>query len=324
LTGDIGGTNTRLAVMQHEHGKSRIERMKIFPSGAYASLTDIISEFRSTQPGIHAEAAAFGVAGPVNNGVSRITHLPWVISAQELAATLGLRQAFLLNDLEALAWGIDTLDASELVALQAGTPVADGNQVVIAAGTGLGEAGLCFDGELHRPFATEGGHTDFAPATQRDWELLSFLQAKYGHVSWERIVSGPGLVQLYEFLLQRSKAAAPDWLTDPQQAPAARITQEALSGSDELCVETLGWFVQLYGAETGNLALKMKASAGVYLGGGIAPKIIPALQQGAFLKAFLDKGRMRDLLESMPVSVISNEHVSLHGLSRYAAIHAAS
>lgn len=318
LTGDIGGTNTRLAVMEYQNGRARITQNLSFPSTAYSSLDDILSEFFARHPQIRPQAAAFGVAGPVAQGVSRITNLPWIVSAERLAQQLELQTVHVLNDLEALAWGIGTLQAEDMVALQTGTADPAGNRAVIAAGTGLGEAGLCFNGKGHIPFATEGGHTDFAPATEQAWRLWSFLQRRFGHVSWERVVSGAGLVNLFEFLLQESGAAAPAWLEDPAQDSAASITRHALSGADQLCIQALDWFTRLYGAEAGNLALKMKATGGLYLGGGIAPKILSALQNGAFLTAFLDKGRMRRLVEGMPVQVICNQQVSLQGLARVA------
>ena len=320
LTGDIGGTNTRLAMMEYGKERARITEHLNFPSASFSSFDDIITEFFARHPKVQPQAAAFGVAGPVAQGISRITNLPWVISAEALAQQFGL-PVQLLNDLEALAWGIDALQPEDLVTLQTGTADAAGNRAVIAAGTGLGQAGLCFDGRSHIPFATEGGHTDFAPATERDWRFYGFLQNRFGHVSWERVVSGAGLVNLFEFLLQESGTAAPAWLEDPAQDSAACITRDASSGDDTLCVEALNWFTRLYGAEAGNLALKMKATGGLYLGGGIAPKILPALQQGPFLTGFLDKGRMRRLVEDMPVQVICNEQVSLLGLARVAALH---
>jgi len=319
LTGDIGGTNTRLAIMEYANGKAHIADNAVFPSASYASLEAIVSEFLAARPQHRPQAAAFGVAGPVARGISRITNLPWLVSAEVLSRQLDLPGVQVLNDLEALAWGIDTLQGDELVELQPGAADAAGNRAVIAAGTGLGEAGMCFTGRLHVPFATEGGHSDFAPATERDWRLHGFLHKRFGHVSWERVVSGTGLVDLFEFLLQDTGEAAPGWFEDPAQDSAACITRHGLSGDEPLCVQALDWFVRLYGAEAGNLALKMKATGGLYLGGGIAPKILPALQGGAFLDAFLDKGRMRRLVESMPVRVIRNEQVSLQGLARVAA-----
>ena len=319
LTGDIGGTNTRLAMMEYQSDRARITENDTFPSASYASLDDIITEFLTRHPGLQPQAAAFGVAGPVAQGVSRITNLPWVISAEALTQQLGV-PVQVLNDLEALAWGIAILPAEDMVTLQGGRADTTGNRAVIAAGTGLGEAGLCFDGKRHVPFATEGGHTDFAPTTERDWRFYGFLQNRFGHVSWERVVSGAGLVTLFEFLLQESDSTAPAWFEAAAEDSAACITRDALSGADPLCIEALDWFTRLYGAEAGNLALKMNATGGLYLGGGIAPKILPALRDGPFLTAFVDKGRMRRLVEGMPVRVICNEQVSLQGLARVAAM----
>ncbi|MCO6411772.1 MAG: glucokinase [Thiogranum sp.] len=321
LTGDIGGTNTRLAMVDLGPEGIRVLDQARFASASFPSLYDIIREYRAAREDFEPAAAAFGVAGPVHQGISRITNLPWVVSAQELAERLGLGAVFVLNDLEALAWGIDALAPEELVSLQAGGDLPCDNRAVIAAGTGLGQAGLTFDGTRHKPFPTEGGHCDFAPVTEQDWRLLTHLQPEFGHVSWERLVSGPGLERLYAFLLHESKAVAPDWFTDPDADAAAQITTRALVQSDGLCVEALRWFVRLYGAEAGNLALKMKATGGLYLGGGIAPKILPTLQGGGFMEAFLDKGRMRELLERVPVRVICNADVALLGLAHYADLY---
>lgn len=317
LIGDIGGTNTRLAVGSLKNQAICIDQHQNFPSPDYDSLEAIIRDYPpAAQDGI--AAAAFGVAGPVRQGISRITNLPWEISRQKLVEHLNLQAVHLLNDLEALAWGIDSLEAEELVTLQDSPAASDGNRAVIAAGTGLGQAGLYHDGGTFHPFATEGGHTDFAAETERDWLLLNHLRQQYGHASWERLVSGPGLVTLHTFVLQQHGVSAPAWLTAPESSPAAQITRLALQEDDELCRETLQWFVELYGREAGNVALKMNASGGLYLGGGIAPKILPALQDGRFMEALLAKGRMRRLLENTPVRVICSDVVALKGLVRCA------
>ncbi len=316
LTGDIGGTNTRLSICELRDRKFRILDHRIFPSTGYPSLQAIIRDYT---PASTAEVAAFGVAGPVKQGVSRITNLPWEISRQQLISQTGISQVFLLNDLEALAWGIAGLESEELVCLQDGAGSDAGNQAVIAAGTGLGQAGLFYNGQLHIPFATEGGHTDFSPATRLEHELFKDLQQQYGHVSWERLISGQGLVNLFDFILKHNECKTPDWRDAPDTDPAEIISQQALEGSDPHCVEALSWFVELYGREAGNLALKMNAAGGLFLGGGIAPKILPALQDSTFIRAFLDKGRMRPLLETVRVQVICSDAVSLKGLARYAA-----
>lgn len=320
LTGDIGGTHTRLATVTQNDGHFHVSDVAVYTSADFDGLLPMIESFLREHPQTPLQQAAFGVAGPVVNGRCRTTNLPWELSADELSAASGIPQVYLLNDLEALAWGIDTLDDAAQVTLQAGQAPRPGNQAVIAAGTGLGQAGLCYDGARHHPFACEGGHTDFAPQTERDSTLLQALQARYGHVSWERIVSGAGLVELYRQLLDSHAAPTPDWLEDPQQDTAAAISQRALAGDDALCVEALAWFVELYGREAGNLALKLNATGGVFLGGGIAPKILPALQSGRFIQGFLDKGRMRPLLEAMPVRVICEKYIALYGLARYATL----
>ena len=319
LTGDIGGTHTRLALLSLEAGNIRVVHVSRYAGRNFDGLEPIIESFLNEHPEHRPLPAAFGVAGPVIDGCSRITNLPWELSETSLSSVMGA-QAYLLNDLEALAWGIDTLDDAALASLQAGTEIASGNRAVIAAGTGLGQAGLTFDGTRHRPFACEGGHTDFAPQTERDAALLAALQARYGHVSWERIVSGPGLVELFRQVLATSAAGIPDWLDDPEQDSAANISLRALNEDDALCVEALDWFVELYGREAGNLALKLNATGGIFLGGGIAMKILPALQTGRFMNAFLDKGRMGKLLASMPVRVICHEQAALHGLAHYAVL----
>lgn len=322
LIGDIGGTNTRLAIASVRNTQIDIDQHTIYASPDFKALEDILRQYPPTSQGL-ASAAAFGVAGPVRDGVSRITNLPWEVSSRALSASLALERVYVLNDLEAMAWGIDTLEPAELVCLQAGHGEAPGNRAVVAAGTGLGQAGVYLDGRGHWPFATEGGHCDFAPKTGRDQRLLAHLQARYGHVSWERLVSGPGLENIFGFLLAERALPTPGWLSEtPEDDHAEQISRRALAESDEHCVEALHWFVELYGREAGNVALKMNAAGGVYLGGGIAPKILPALGDGRFLEAFLDKGRMRPLLEAMSVQVIDSKLVSLKGLARYTVLRA--
>jgi glucokinase len=264
--------------------------------------------------------AAFGIAGPVMGGAVRTTNLPWYIEADALRQRFGFKTCTLLNDLEATACGLPALGADDLLTLQAGEPDARGNAAIIAAGTGLGEAGMYWDGSRHHPFATEGGHASFSPQTELEFALLHYLQLRYAHVSWERVVSGMGLVDLHDFLRGYRKVAVPQRLADEMRENDAApvISRAALSGSDDICVETLDIFVQLYGAEAGNLALKTMSRGGVYVGGGIAPKILPFLQRDIFMQAFLNKGRMRPLLEAMPVRVILNDRVALYGPALYA------
>jgi glucokinase len=263
------------------------------------------------------------VAGPVRNGRCVATNLPWIVDAAKVAASAGLSNLVLLNDLEANAYGIATLQASDFDVVQKGSPDPEGNAAVISAGTGLGEAGMFWDGTALRPFAGEGGHSSFAPEGELQGELFQFLMRRFGHVSCERVLSGPGLVNIYEFLRDTGRTSETPAVVEEMRAgdPAAAISSAALAGACELCVEALHVFVQIYGAEAGNLALKMLATAGVYIGGGIAPKILNELKNPAFLEAFLAKGRMKPLLEAIPVLVILNENTALRGAARGALLH---
>jgi glucokinase len=319
LSGDIGGTKTRLAIIAVEGTHLRTEREQSYPSRDYATFDELLGEFLDNLD--IPVRAAFGIAGPVQGRVAQTTNLPWRIEAEALERQFGFERCLLLNDLEATASGLAALGTDDLFTLHTGAPDASGNAAVIAAGTGLGEAGLFWDGQGYRPFATEGGHTSFSPSSETEIALLRHLQQRHGHVSWERIVSGPGLVSLHEFLCVHCKAPFPDWLQHEIRHgdAAAAIANAALSGRDELCTEALDWFVRLYGAEAGNLALKVMSRGGLYLGGGIAPKILPRLQTGAFLDAFFSKGRMRPLLEAMPVRVILNDRAALYGPALRAA-----
>jgi glucokinase len=319
LAGDIGGTKTRLAIFDVAGTQLRSVVERTYPSGDYATLDDIIEDFLGTGE-TRPDAACFGIAGPVRDNTVDVTNLPWQISAAEIAACFRLRRVALLNDLEANAWGLRALDNKDFRILNAGVENPGGNAAIIAAGTGLGEAGLYRDGDRWRPFATEGGHTDFSPGSELEIELLRVLMARYGHVSWERLVSGPGLVNIHDFLVHYRKQPVASWLSDDMQTedPAAAISRAAQAGRDALCVEALELFVRLYGVEAGNLALKMMASGGVYLGGGIAPKILEQLESGAFMAAFCAKGRMQGLLEQMPVRVILNDRTALYGPAVFA------
>ncbi len=319
LSGDIGGTKTRLAIFEVAGIDLESVFERSYPSGDYATLNDIIEDFLSADDS-RPNAAAFGIAGPVRDNTVDVTNLPWRISAAEIAARFRLRRVTLLNDLEANAWGLRALDEKDFHILNAGVENTGGNAAIIAAGTGLGEAGLYRDGDRWHPFATEGGHTDFSPGSELEIELLRFMMTRYGHVSWERLVSGPGLVNIHEFLLHYRQHPVAGWLRDDMQTddPAAAISRAAQSGRDALCVEALELFVRLYGIEAGNLALKMMASGGVYLGGGIAPKILEQLESGAFMAAFRAKGRMQGLLEQMPVRVILNDRTALYGPAVFA------
>jgi glucokinase len=321
LGGDIGGTNTRLAVFELADGRLRQRWKGKYRSREHDGLVEIVRAAR-LDSGHDVEAASFGVAGPVVDGQVRATNLPWVVDARRLAAALEIPAVGLINDLEAHAWGLALLAPDELVTLHAGDADATGNAALVSPGTGLGEAGLFWDGERHLPFATEGGHASFAPADELQVELLRWLGARHGrHVSWERVLSGPGLHDLYRFLCESGRGEEPAWLAERLAAgdPSAAISAAALEGKSPLAERALDLFVALFGAEAGNVALKVLARGGVYLGGGIAPKIDAWFERPVFLEAFLAKGRMRPLLESMPVWLVLQEGTALLGAARHAA-----
>ena len=320
LAGDIGATNARLAYFQPQNGHLKLVSERVFPSQEHSELGEIVSQFMDDS-GTRPEAACFGIAGPVRNGRVEASNLPWVIEQSRLANQLRL-PTLLINDLEANAWGIGGLAPSDLVPLNRGSQTPVGNQAVIAPGTGLGEAGLFWDGSRHHVFACEGGHADFAPQGDLQIELLRFLEQRFGHVSYERILSGPGLVNVYEFLRQAESGKESQELASAmkQGDPAAAISRAALDGTDALAEKTLDLWIKVYGAEASNLALKAMATGGLFLAGGISPKILPKLQGPSFMQSFLDKGRMRSLVEAMPVQVIMNEKAGLLGAARCAAV----
>lgn len=323
LAGDIGGTSTRLALFDPGAGWTPLHE-QVFPSRAHASLDDLVQIFFAVNP-TPVRHACFGVAGPVRDGRCVTTNLPWVVDAAELGARIGV-PTWVVNDLEANAYGLPTLEAHDCEVLHPGLPDARGNAAIIAAGTGLGEAGLYWDGSAHRPFATEGGHASFAPSDGLEAELLGWLQGRWEHVSWERVVSGPGLVALYEFLRDTGRGSDDPGIAAAMRTgdAAAAIATAALEERSSLAAAALERFVLLYGAEAGNLALKTMATAGVWLGGGIAPRILPALRAGGFVRRFLAKGRMRPLLDAMPVRAILNDRTALRGAARCAVLRAAA
>src|SRR5487761_309110 len=321
LAGDVGGTNTRLAFFEQRDGNLVSVAEHIYPSNGHASLEDIVAEFLAPQK-FHADAVAIGVAGPVRDGVCRATNLPWVVDSRRVAQRIGVPSIALINDLEANAYGIATLAPSDFAVLQAGAPGAKGNCAVISPGTGLGEAALHWDGADYLPLASEGGHSSFAPRDELQDELLRHMRAEFGHVSWERLVCGPGLFNIYKFLRATGRGDEPAWLTEKMKTgdPSPVISAAALAGKCALCEKALDLFAVLLASEAGNIALKVLAMGGVYIGGGIAPKILPKLQTPAFLAAFADKGRMKALLESVPVRVILNDRTALRGAARRATL----
>ena len=319
LAGDIGGTNARLAYFRPQNGHLNLVSERVFPSREYSELGEIVSKFlegSSTRP----EMACFGIAGPVHHGRVETSNLPWVIEQSRLAKQIHLPGTLLINDLEANAWGIGALESQDLVSLNAVVP-SDGNQAVIAPGTGLGEAGMYWNGSQHQVFACEGGHADFAPQGELQIELLRFLAARYGHVSYERILSGPGLVNVYEFLHAQGCGEEPAGFAARIEGAdtAAEISCAALNGTNPLAEKALDLWISVYGAEAGNLALKTMAVGGIYLSGGISPKILSRLKGPIFMRSFLEKGRLQPLLESVPVQVVTNDKAGLLGAARCAA-----
>ncbi len=319
LAGDIGGTKTNLGHFVLEGDAFTPKKIRNFRNAEYPEFSSILKEFLKEHPG-EIEVACFGVAGPVINGVCRTTNLPWVVDISKLKALLKIEVVSLINDMEATAYGIQALPKTALAVLNHGKAVPQGNIAVIAAGTGLGEGMLIWDGRHYRAVASEGGHSDFAPCNNLELDLCKYLLKKFGHSSYERVLSGPGLLNIYDFLKERNYANEPAWLKNEmtQENSSSVITKNALHGRNKLCVKTLDLFCAIYGAEAGNLALKVLGLGGVYLGGGIAPKIISKLQDGVFRKAFLEKGRFSKFLSKIPVHAILEEKTALHGAAVYA------
>ena len=320
LAGDVGGTKTILAVFDIQAGKPVKVAQDKFSSKDYGGLESIISEFRANNKG-RVTGSCFGVAGPVVKGAVKTPNLPWLIEISTLAKHLDTDHIWLLNDLEATAYGVLTLDDRDFCALNGGAAGNHDNLGLIAAGTGLGEATIYWDGKRYQALASEGGHGDFAPRNSLEIELLGYLINRFGHVSYERVVSGPGLLNIYHFLKDSGRGEEPSWLRARLAAddPSAVISQAALAKEAEICIQALDIFVAVYGAEAGNLALRAKALGGVFIAGGIAPKILKKLQDPSFMAAFANKGRYRDFLCSIPVRVVLNEETGLLGAAAYAA-----
>ena len=311
LAGDVGGTKTLLGLFHGDRARPRPAETRSYPTTDFASFTEILNAFARDAGPFDVTAAVAGVAGPVVANRARLTKVPWDIDAREFTQRFGTTRVQLLNDLEAMGYGAGVLTADEIVVLQEGEMRADGNAVVIAAGTGLGEAYLHrVDGRL-KPLPSEGGHADFAPRTDREIEFLRMMRADYGRAEFDQVLSGPGLLNLYRFT-HGGTTCAPLRDVPPDVVPAT-VSEAAMAGSCPACVEALSMFVSIYGAEAGNLGLRGVATAGVYIGGGIAPKILPALQDGRFMAAFLDKAPLSDLVARMPVKVILNPESGLLG-----------
>lgn len=321
LAGDVGGTKTRLALFSIEEGPRKPTAETTYPSSRYAGLEMIAKEFlaKSKKP---VEQAIIGVAGPVVSGQATVTNLPWRIDEDLLSQSLGIPSVHLLNDLEAIAYAIPFLTTADVHTLNEVKPDPEGSIAIVAPGTGLGEAYLTWDGHHYRAFASEGGHTDFAPVNDLQIGLLRYLQERGMHVSYERVCSGKGIPNIYDYLRDKDYAAEPVWLSDKlvvadDRTPVIVNAALDLEKPCELCRSTLEIFISILGAEAGNFALKILADGGVYLAGGIPPRILPALTQGQFMAAFLNKGRLSTILEKMPVHIIVNPNVAILGSACY-------
>jgi len=320
----VGGTKVDLGLYDFINGKLQYTRDKVYRARDYSGLEVIVKEFLGEDK---VTAACFGVPGPVRDGRLRLTNLPWTLDSRELSAGLGIDHVFLINDLEANGYGIAELTPEQIFTLSEGDPSQTGNRALIAAGTGLGEGLLIWNGRSHVPYPSEGGHADYAPRNEDEIDLLRFLKEKYnGRVSFERVVAGMGLTSVYEFLREVRGMEEPAWLTEKLAAAHdinSVITEMALSAKSEICEKALDMFVSAYGAEAGNLALKVLSVGGLYVGGGIAPRIIEKLKDGTFLKAFTDKGRLSQLLINMPVRIILEPRAAQMGAAAYAEARAA-
>ncbi len=320
LAGDIGGTKTDLAVFSSDRGPRAPLAEATFPSARYPSLEALVREFLA-QVGLSVARASLGVAGPVVAGRAKITNLPWVIDEARLGEALRFLSVRLLNDLDAIAHAVPLLEPGDLERLQAGNPVPGGAIAVIAPGTGLGEAFLTLDGTRYRAHPSEGGHADFAPSNALELDLLRFLQQRFDHISYERVCSGRGLPNIYTYLKEAGYAEEPGWLAEAlahAEDPTPVIVQGALQDpSCALCAATLNTFTSILAAEAGNLTLKVLATGGIYLAGGISRRILPALTQGRFLETFRQKGRFTELLGRVPVHVILNPKVGILGAAAH-------
>jgi len=319
LAGDVGGTKCNLALFSEQNGKLEIAFRQRFASKDFAKFDLIIKEFTrqasSHLNGDKVRAAGFGVAGPVINNRIHATNLPWIIDADSLTKELSLETVALMNDLGAWGHSLEHLPPEDFVVLNPGKPVPGASRALLAAGTGLGESVLYWDGKRYRVVPSEGGHSDFAPHTDQEIELLKFMRARYPQVSWELILSGRGFRTLHEFL---SSSVRHPVFDDPEADPAPFITKAALAKQCPVCVQTLDLWTDIYGAEAGNLALKVLALGGVYVAGGIAMKILPKMKDGAFFQAFKDKWHFSEMLSHIPVSVVLNESAPLIGAAHEA------
>lgn len=321
LAGDIGGTKTHLAVCKATREGVTVLSQEKYHSTQYPTLQEIIKDFLEKAT-VAPDRACLGVAGPVLNGKVDITNLSWELDSRSLARDLGVKELSLINDLEATAYGLACLTTGDVTTLHEGDPAAQGNMAILAPGTGLGEAGLFWNGHSYQPFPTEGGHCDFSPRTELDMELCRYLQATYKVVSWESVIAGPGIYNLYKFLRDVLKREEPPFLADNpdmQLHPSATISKAAMERTSAICMETMDLWVRYVAHECANLVLKLKATGGLFLGGGIPPKTAPLLQQESFYRHFMDCDRMEHLLEKVTIRIIKKDSTALMGAAWYGA-----
>lgn len=321
LAGDIGGTKTNLAIYHATRNKLELVAETRFASPEYNSVGIMIKDFLANAGEEKPDRICLGVAGPVIDGKAELTNLDWVLDSDELMKTFLVENVSMINDLEAIAYGLSCLGSDELMVVREGNPLARGNMAIIAPGTGLGEAGLYWDGKVYHPFPTEGGHCDFSPRTEEDFQLTQFLQKEYGIVSWEKLVSGPAIYDIYQFLDTKRKRNSPAWLKEALHGddPSAIISTAAEEDTDEICVKTMQLFVRYLGRESANLVLKIKATGGLFLGGGIPPKIDQLMNRYNFFEHFMDCDRMHHLLDAVPIYLIRDDRTGLNGAASFGA-----
>lgn len=323
LAADIGGTKVNMGIFLSENGKLTLQYQASYPSADYASFSDILHLFIKEVNNGLPDCLSFGVAGPVMNKKVGTTNLPWQLDIDLLQQQTGVEEVYLINDLEATAYGLTQLTEEELPLIFKEKELIPGNAAIIAPGTGLGEAGLFWDGNLFHPFPTEGGHCSFSPKTKTDILLYQKLEKKYKHVSWEHVISGPGIVNIYEFLRDELKIDEPVWLKqqlEEMKDDAKVISENALNNACELCTKTMELFITYMAHEASNLALKLKATGGLFLAGGIPPKIRKLIEQPCFYKAFTTHtDRMEDLMQAVPIKIVLNSKTALLGAACYGA-----
>lgn len=321
IAADVGGTKTNIAVFCVKNQKLQLWVEATYVSTHYQSFNAVLRDFISKSGAEKAQRICIGVAGPVMNAVCKLTNLDWVMSANEIKKEFGFEEVSLINDLEATAYGLHDIDDAFVASLHQGIANEKENMAIIAPGTGLGEAGLYFDGKHLRPFATEGGHTEFSPRSALEIDLLCYLQQKESYICWESLLSGSGLCSIYLFLKEVNKYQEPRWLSQrfEQEDPSAVIHHVASIGLSEVCVLAMKLFVELLAREASHLVLKLKATAGLFLGGGIAPKIFNFLDNSKFHSHFIQNQKMENLLKNVPIKVILNSKTALYGAAYFSA-----